>query len=436
MIFRRERYLERLEASRNNGFVKIITGARRCGKSYLLFNLFRRRLLKEGVPAQNIVEVKLDDDRSERLRNPRELSAFIRGKIKGRRTRHYVFIDEIQYCYEVPLEGNPEIMFTFYDTLNGLLKLPNVDIYVTGSNSHLLSKDVATHFRDRGEEIQLHPLSFAEVHEAFKGDVYREWEDYLTFGGMPGALLKKNEEERRTYLAGLFKTTYLADIVERYNLRDDYALGKTVDIVSSVVGSLTNPTKLTHAMQNELGVRISIPTVQKYLEYLTDSFLFSKAERYDVRGKRYLDYPSKYYAEDVGLRNARLNFRQTEVDHLMENVVYNELIIRGARVDVGVVATEEMRRGKREYKQYEIDFVVNLGREKVYIQCAYALHSQAKRDQETASLERCGDSFRKIIVVAIPQPRYIDDKGIVYIGIMDLLLDPRSLDDILNCENR
>lgn len=431
MTFKRTHYLLRLESSRDNGFVKIVTGVRRCGKSFLLFKLFRRQLMKSGVPASRIIAVELDDDKNEKLRNPRVLGAFIREKVKDRRSRHYILIDEIQYCYEVPLEDNPGIMFTFYDTLNGLLKLSNVDIYVTGSNSHLLSRDVATHFRDRGEEIQVHPLTFAEVHEAFKGDVYREWNDYLVYGGLPGALLKKTNAERQSYLAGLFSTTYLKDIVERYGLKDDFALGKTVDIVSSAIGSLTNPTKLTHAMQNELGIRISIPTVQKYLSCLVDSFLFSRAERYDVKGKRYLDFPAKYYAEDVGLRNARLNFRQSELDHLMENVVYNELIARGARVDVGVVFSEEMTEGRRVYKQREIDFVVNLGRGKVYIQCAYALPSQAKRDQETASLERSGDQFRKIVVVATPQPRIMDEKGIIYIGVMDLLLDPNSLDDIL-----
>lgn len=265
MVFKRNAYIERLMSSRNNGFVKIITGARRCGKSYLLFNLFKKRLAKEGVQTSHIIEVKLDEGRNERLRNPRTLESFVREAIKSRRERYYAFIDEIQYCYEVPLEGNPEIKFTFYDTLNGLLKIDNLDIYVSGSNSRLLSKDVATQFRDRGEEVQVHPLTFAEVHEAFKGDLYREWMEYLTFGGMPGALLKKTDIEKQRYLSGLFKTTYLRDIVERYNLNDDYALGRTVDIVASVAGSLTNPTKLAHAMQTELGVRISIPTVKNYL---------------------------------------------------------------------------------------------------------------------------------------------------------------------------
>lgn len=431
MIFRREKYLEMLESRMDNGFVKIITGVRRCGKSYLLFRLFKQRLLERGVREDRIIEVKLDEGRNERLRNPRTLEEFVRRQVRSKRNRYYAFLDEIQYCYEIPLKGNPEIMFTFYDTLNGLMQIENLDIYVTGSNSKLLSKDVATHFRDRGDEIQVHPLMFAEVHEAFGGDSYREWTEYLTYGGMPGALLKKSEVEKRRYLSGLFERTYLKDIVERYRLKDDFALGKTVEIVSSVVGSLTNPSKLTHAMQNELGIRISIPTVKSYLDYLTDSFLFRKADRYDVKGKRYLDYPSKYYAEDVGLRNARLNFRQTELDHLMENVIYNELIARGANVDVGVVETEIAEGGKRRHAQLEIDFVVNLGLNKIYIQSAYALGSERKKTQETASLERSGDSFRKIVVVGVPQPKYTDERGITYIGIMDFLLDQTFLDGLL-----
>ena len=311
------------------------------------------------------------------------------------------------------------------------MKIPNLDIYVTGANSKMLSKDVATQFRDRGDVVEVHPLTFAEYQEAIKGDAYRNWNEYLVYGGMPEAVLKKTHEEKAAYLSGLFASTYLKDIVERYKLRDDYALGRTVEVVASVAGSLTNPTKLAHAMQNELGVRISIPTVKNYLEYLTDSFLFRKAERYDVKGRRYLDYPSKYYAEDVGLRNARLNFRQTEVDHLMENVIYNELIARGANVDVGVVDTREVVNGTQVRKQLEIDFIVNLGMNKVYIQSAYALGSEHKRTQEIASLERSGDSFRKVVVVGVPQPKYTDEKGITYVGVMDFLLDPSVLDGLL-----
>lgn len=386
--------------------------------------------MKSGVKPGQIIEIALDDDRYEELRDPRKLSAYVRGKVKGR-SMCYLFIDEIQFCRAVPVSGNPDETLTFYDVLNGLMKIRNLDIYVTGSNSKMLSKDVATHFRDRGDVVQVHPLTFAEFHVAVKGDAYRDWNQYLVYGGMPEAVLKKTHEEKAAYLSGLFVSTYLKDIVERYGLRDDYALGRMAEIVSSVAGSLTNPTKLTHAMQNELGVRISIPTVKSYLEYLTDSFLFRKAERYDVKGKRYLDYPAKYYAEDVGLRNARLNFRQTEVDHLMENVIYNELIARGANVDVGIVDTREVVNGKQVRKQLEIDFVVNLGLNKVYIQSAYALGSDHKQVQEVASLEKSGDSFRKIVVVGVPQPKYTDEKGITYISVMDLLLDPTVLDGLL-----
>lgn len=430
MVFKRENYLKMLLSRKGNGFVKIITGVRRCGKSYLLFKLFKKQLMKSGVTAGQFIEIALDDDKNEELRDPRKLSAYVRSRVKGK-SEHYLFIDEIQFCRAVPLADSPEETLTFYDVLNGLMKIRNLDIYVTGSNSRMLSKDVATHFRDRGDVVQVHPLTFAEYHAAVKGDAYQDWNEYLVYGGMPEAVLKKTHEEKAAYLSGLFASTYLKDIVERYKLRDDYALGRTVEIVSSVAGSLTNPTKLTHAMQNELGVRISIPTVKSYLEYLTDSFLFRRADRYDVKGRRYLDYPAKYYAEDVGLRNARLNFRQKEVDHLMENVIYNELIARGANVDVGVVDTREVVNGTQVRKQLEIDFVVNLGMSKVYIQSAYALGSEHKRAQETASLERSGDSFRKVVVVGVPQPKYTDEKGITYIGIMDFLLDPTVLDGLL-----
>jgi len=428
--FDRTIYLDRLLARKGNGFVKIITGLRRCGKSYLLFKLFKKRLLKSGVPASHIIEVALDDDANESLRDPRALSGYVRSKV-GKRGAYFLFVDEIQLCGESQSEAKGGAKLTFYDVLNGLMKLPNLDIYVTGSNSRMLSKDVATHFRDRGDVVQVHPLTFAEYHAAIRGDVYRDWNDYLVYGGMPEAVLKKTPEEKASYLTELFERTYLSDIVERYRLRDDYALGRTIDVVSSVVGSLTNPTKLAHAMQNELGVRISIPTVKNYLSYLEDSFLLRKAERYDVKGRRYLDYPSKYYAEDVGLRNARLNFRQTEVDHLMENVLYNELVVRGARVDVGVVEARETVDGRQVRKQYEIDFIVNLGMGKIYLQSAYALTTERKRAQETASLEKSGDSFRKVVVTGVPQPKYTDGSGITYVSIMDMLLDPVVLDDLL-----
>ena len=432
MEFARKMYLERIIAARGNGFIKIITGARRCGKSYLLFTLYKRRLLTEGVAAENIIDIALDDNVNEKLRNPRDLSAYIRERLKVTKGERYLFIDEIQFCRKEPVEGHPDEFITFYDVLNGIQKIKGVDIYVTGSNSKLLSKDIATEFRDRGEEIQVHPLSFAEVYEAFGGDRYVAWDNYLVYGGMPGALLKKTDEEKRKYLTALFQKTYLKDIVDRHNLKDDYALGKTADIVSSVVGSLTNPTKLAHAMQNELKVRISIPTVKSYLDYLVDSFLFSKAERYDVKGKRYLDYPSKYYAEDVGLRNARLSFRQIEPDFLMENVIYNELRARGCAVDVGVVEHWETAAGERKRKALEIDFIVNLGMTKVYIQSAFALGTERKRNQETASLRFSGDSFRKVVLVGSVQPRYTDDHGISYVNVLDFLLDEKVQQELLS----
>jgi len=425
----REQYLAKLIDARGNGFVKIVTGIRRCGKSYLLFNIFKDHLLSNGVKASHIVEIALDSDEFEELRDPRKLSSFVRAKVKRLKGPCYVLIDEIQMCEPVKsvVEGS-DTLITFYDVLNGLMKLKGVDLYVTGSNSKMLSDEVATNFRDRGENIRLHPLMFSEYFKASGLSEYQAWNKYLVYGGMPEAILKTSDAARRGYLAGLFKTVYFKDIVEHNNLKDDYVLGLLTDVLLSSTGSLTNPSRIANTLSTKQGVRPDVHTVQQYLKFLSEAYLFSKAERYDVKGRRYLQYPSKWYAEDVGLRNARLNYRQTERTHLMENVIYNELIARGCSVDVGVVEVKVAGKdGKRELRQYEIDFIVNTGFEKLYIQSALELPDDGKLSQETFSLRKTRDSFRKLVVVGGDQPLYTDDNGISFVGIIPFLLDKSIL---------
>ena len=424
MRINRQTYVEKLVKHKHNGLVKVITGLRRCGKSYLLFNLFKRHLLSNGVKADHIVEIALDDDSFERLRDPRELSAYIRKRIGRRRGKTYVLIDEIQMCEELPSSvPGSKATISFYDVLNGLMKLPGIDIYVTGSNSQMLSKDVATNFRDRGFEIRLHPLSFAEYVEATGKDAPTAFEDYITWGGLPLAVLEKDDDERSRYLKGLFERVYIKDICERHGIQDDYVLNNVVDAVSSSVGSLTNPHKLVNTLRSVLKVKTNDHVLNGYLGYLCDAFLFSKVLRYDVKGKNYFDTPHKYFAEDVGLRNARLNFRQVEGDHLMENVIYNELVVRGYNVDVGVVPIASRVEGKQSIRQHEIDFVVNLGSKKLYIQSALSVESAEKLEQETLSLRKSGDFFRKIVVVGGMKRLTRDESGIEYVGVIPFLLD-------------
>lgn len=429
MVISRDVYLEKLVAAKGDGYVKVVTGIRRCGKSCLLFTLFKEHLLSSGVRNSHIVEIALDSDEFEELRDPRKLSAYVREKVRRQKGLCYVLIDEIQMCEEVPtvVEGS-ESKITFYDVLNGLMKLPNADLYVTGSNSKMLSDEVATHFRDRGEVIRMHPLTFSEYFKSSGLSEYQAWNRYLVYGGMPEAVLKKTDAARRDYLVGLFKTLYFKDIVEHNNLRDDLVLGLLTDVLMSSTGSLTNPSKMANTLSTEQGVKPDVHTVQQYLKFLTQAYLFSKAARYDVKGRRYMQYPSKWYAEDVGLRNARLNYRQSEKTHLMENVIYNELVVRGYNVDVGVVDVKvTAENGKRETRQYEIDFVVNTGFEKLYIQSALELDDDAKRKQETFSLRKTRDAFRKLVVVGGDQPFYTDDDGISFVGVIPFLLDKSIL---------
>ena len=434
MKIAREEYLSKLVAARGDGFVKVITGIRRCGKSYLLFTLFKEYLIDKGVKPSHIIEIALDSDEFEELRDPRKLSAYVRARIRRIKGECCVLIDEIQMCEEVKsvVKGS-DTLITFYDVLNGLMKLPGVDLYVTGSNSKMLSDEVATNFRDRGEAIRLHPLTFSEYFKASGLSEYQAWNRYLVYGGMPEAVIKQTDAARREYLSGLFKTLYFKDIVEHNNLKDDYVLGLLTDALLSSTGSLTNPTRIANTLSTEQGIKPDVHTVQQYLKYLSEAYLFSKVERYDVKGRRYLQYPSKWYAEDVGLRNARLNYRQTERTHLMENIIYNELVARGCNVDVGVVEVKVAEEnGKRVLRQYEIDFVVNTGFEKLYIQSAFELSDEAKRAQETFSLRKTRDSFRKLVVVGGDQPFFTDEDGISFVGIIPFLLDKSILSDVMS----
>lgn len=429
MKIKRDFYLNRLIEAKGDGFVKIVAGIRRCGKSYLLFNLFKSHLLKNGVRRENIVAIALDTKKDAKLRDPDALYDYLVRRTSGKRGRVYVFIDEIQECRrpkgsgrETP-EEKAEREQQFYDILNEFRARKNVDLYVTGSNSRLLVTDVATQFRGRGETIQVNPLTFSEYYAAVGGDKSDAWSQYLLYGGMPELFSMRTDAAKRAYLEGLFKTIYFRDIVERHELRDDYFLTNVNDVLMSATGGLTNPTKLANHMGTVLGKKPDPRTVGRYIDMLVDAYLFRKAERFDIKGRNYLDFPSKYYPADVGLRNARLNFRQVEPDHLMECAIYNELVARGANVDVGVLDVESRRGGKREKKQLEIDFIVNLGREKVYIQSAYRLAGTGKIEQETRGLRKIGDSFRKIVVVDGVQPFYTDESGVSFVGLMNFLLN-------------
>lgn len=419
MESKRDDYLEKLLSHRWNGLVKVITGVRRCGKSYLLFNLFKARLLSEGVDPDDIIEIKLEEIGSISLRNPITLHDYLRSRTSDGR-RRYVFIDEIQMIPKVKnpyMEGGDDI--TFYETLNGLLNTGYLDLYVTGSNSRMLSSDVLTQFRDRGDEIRIHPLSFSEYWSTVGGDRAQAYSDYLTFGGMPRLLSIDSDREKAEYLKGLFTETYLRDIMERHRIDYPEILEGIVDFISSNIGSLTNPKQIASQFKE-----VSEGTVRTYIDYLKDAFLFSEAHRFDVKGKRYFSYPNKYYCEDLGLRNARLNFRQQERTHLMENAIYNELRIRGYSVDVGVVtinAKDPEGRSVRIPK--EIDFVANRYEEKVYIQSAFSIPSDEKMHSETDQFRYTGDSFRKIVVREDVGKRWFDEKGVLHINIVDFMLD-------------
>lgn len=428
MIIERKQYLDELIKKKDNGRIKIITGIRRCGKSYLLFELYKNYLLKNSIAENQIIEMALDDIENIGYRDPFKLNEYIKNKITGDK-RYYIFIDEIQFSRSVknPYINDEDEKITFVDTLLSLMKRKNLDIYVTGSNSKMLSKDILTQFRDRGDEIHVYPLSFAEMSSCYE-DKDKAWEDYVLCGGMPFVLEMETFEEKSRYLKELFEETYIKDIIDRNQIKNsEEVLEVLLDFVSSAVGSLTNPLKLSNRYASEKKINISNNTISKYLTYFEEAYVLYAAKRYDIKGSKYFSTPLKYYFADIGLRNARLNFRQVEETHIMENIIYNDLLRRGFNVDVGVLEYFPNVEGKTTRVQLEVDFVVNRGNLRYYIQSAFAINSEEKKEQERSSLKRIDDSFKKIIIVRDNiVPRY-DEYGIYYVGIRDFLL----MDDFL-----
>lgn len=425
-LIHRDAYLGRLIDNKENGLIKVITGIRRCGKSYLLFYLFHDYLIESGVKEEQIISIALDDDTCEQYRDPDALSKYIRSKIVNTEM-YYVLIDEVQYAITKQELDNPEDI-KLYNVLNGLMRLRNVDIYVTGSNSKLLSQDVMTAFRGRGDQVRVFPLSFQEYYGFVGGDKSEAYENYALYGGMPQLISFKRDEEKVNYLKNLFSEVYFKDISERYMVKLPDVLAELTDDLCSSVGSLTNAKKIADTLGTVKNIKVSTSTIAKYLEYLIESFLFSEAKRYDVKGKKYFEYPLKYYCTDVGLRNARLNFRQQEETHIMENIIYNELICRGYSVDVGVVEVAETNEGKKTRKQREIDFVVNMGSKRYYIQSALTVSDPDKMKTELRPLKNTKDFFKKIIISKTHAKPWADEDGIVHIGLYDFLLDPNSLE--------
>lgn len=413
---KRDVYLQRLKDREQNGLVKIITGIRRCGKSYLLNTLFYDYLKEKGVKEDHIIKISLDDDENSDLLLPKALSRHIKSLITDSNL-YYILLDEIQ------LADN------FVGVLNGLLKLPNVDIYVTGSNSKFLSTDIVTEFRGRGDEVRILPLSFSEFMSVYKGSVSDGWKEYYTYGGLPLVLLQQSEEAKMNYLKGQLKNVYLNDIIDRNRVKNEEQINAIVEILASGVGSLTNPLKLSNTFKSVVNLPIADKTVSNYLAYLEDAFLVDKSKRYDVKGKKYLSTPSKYYFTDLGLRNAALNFRQQEENHIMENIIYLELLKRGFSVDVGIVEVAKRNdEGKVVRNYYEVDFIANRGNNKFYIQSAFAMDSEEKQAQEKNSLLNIKDFFKKIIVVKDDIKRKRDENGIVTMSIYDFLLDEESVE--------
>lgn len=433
MEIKRDRYLQKIISFMWDGQVKVITGIRRCGKSYLLHNIFRRYLLAKGVTAEHILSYELDLTRDIRYRNPLELASHVRQQVEGSADEFYLFVDEIQLSDEVANPYNEQgKKITFYDALNDLNSLSNLDIYVTGSNSRMLSSDILTEFRGRSDEIRVHPLSFAEYYAAVGGDKQDAFDSYAFFGGMPLTLSRPTDAARMSYLGSLFAEVYLKDIVERKRIKREDVLAGLLDLLCSSIGSLTNPTRVAgtiNTKQKRSGENIvALNTVKSYMDYLADSFLFTECKRFDVKGKNYFDYPNKYYCEDIGLRNARIGFRQQEMTHIMENIIFNELIIRECAVDIGIVyGSEKNAKGRSVQVAREIDFVANLAGKRTYIQSAYALGTEEKAITENKPFALTGDSFPKIIVRHDIRRRWYDDNGILNIGILDFLLDDSLL---------
>ena len=415
MEIKRDYYLNKLIEREANGLIKVITGIRRCGKSYLLNNIFYNYLLSKGVKESHIIEVALDDIENENLLNPKELNKYVKSKIVDEKM-HYILLDEIQ------------MVDNFVSVLNGFLRITNVDTYVTGSNSKFLSSDIVTEFRGRGDEIRVYPLSFSEFNSVYE-DKASAWNDYYTYGGLPLILLQNSDEAKMDYLISQAKNVYLNDVIERNNVQNKEELASLVEIISSSIGSLTNPTKLSNTFKSKMNSSITDKTIRNYLDYLEEAFLIEKSNRYDVKGKKYIDTPLKYYFTDVGIRNSLLNFRQQEENHIMENIIYIELRRRGFSVDVGVVEVREKSGADTtSRKQLEIDFIANKGNNKIYIQSALHVPTKEKAEQEQRSLLKVNDSFKKMIIVKDDIKRKRDENGIITMGVFDFLLDFNCLD--------
>lgn len=416
IMIQRNKYLNELVSLQGNGMIKVITGMRRCGKSYLLFNIFASYLREQGIKPEQIIKINLEDFKHRALRNPNNMYSYVESQIKDDRT-HYILLDEIQ------------LLEHFEDVLNGFLNIQNVEVYVTGSNAKFLSKDIITEFRGRGYEIKMFPLSFREYMSAYEGSVQAGLNEYMLYGGLPQILSYVTEEQKSKFLKTLFDETYIKDIKDRYAIRKDDDLEELINILASGIGALTNPNKLANTFRSEKKSEITYDTIKDYIDFLCDSFIIEKSTRYDIKGKRYINSPYKYYFMDLGLRNARINFRQYEKSHLMENLIYNEMRIRGFNVDVGTVTTyTKNEEGKSQRTNLEVDFVCNLGSRRYYIQSAYRMESEEKIKQERTSLVKVDDSFKKIIVLGEECPITRDEQGITTIGIYDFLLKENSLE--------
>ncbi len=413
---KRDSYLEQLKIRKDNGMIKIITGIRRCGKSFLLFVLFKKYLLESGVDNDHIIEIALDGIENEELRDPQKCYQYIKDTMQDDQ-KYYLILDEVQF------------MPRFEEVLNSLLRIRNIDVYVTGSNSRFLSSDIVTEFRGRGDEIRIYPLSFAEFYAAFDGDYDDAWEEYMTYGGLPQVAQFSVERQKSEYLKNIFTNVYIKDVIERNRIQNVDEIGTLVDVLASAIGSPTNPTKISNTFKSERGSNYSNKTISNHIDYLEEAFLISKADRYDIKGRKYVGANLKYYFTDIGLRNARLNFRQQEPTHIMENIVYNELLIRGYNVDVGIVDVfAKNGEGKRIHKQLEVDFVVNQGSQRYYIQVAYDMTSEEKQTQELNSFRNIPDSFKKIVIVNGTKKPWRNDEGFVIMGMKYFLLNADSLE--------
>lgn len=416
MEIRRDIYLNKLISKKHNGLIKVVTGMRRCGKSYLLFNLFKECLVNEGVNENHIIEIAFDSFENRKYRDPEVLFPYLMEKIADKEM-YYVLLDEVQ------------MLDDFESVLNSLGRKKNVDVYVTGSNAKFLSKDIITEFRGRGDEVHMYPLTYSEFMSVYDGEKQEGWRDYVLFGGIPLVLGFETADQKSDYLKSLFEETYISDITGRNNIRNKAELEELLNILSSAIGSLTNPSKLSATFKSVKNKTISKETIIKYIDYLKDSFLIDSAIRYDIKGKKYINTPSKYYFTDLGLRNARLNFRQVEETHVMENIIFNELKVRGYNVDVGVVVMNEVdKNGKKIRKQLEVDFVCNKGSKRFYIQSAYALPDKEKMEQEQRSLVNIGDGFKKIIITKDAVAPLYNDEGILVMSVYDFLLNPDSME--------